>query len=189
MKSRFLLSLGVSVAMVQGGMGSAIAQSSLFENPNTFDVCATELLQSGLSAQEAASACGEALEPDELSLCVLSVSQEVGVSANAALDSCFRVRRPAEFATCALEISQETAAIADNIIDSCRRSLRPLRHSDCAVGLTRQAQAEGSIIPPDVALEACLDAEAFPRVLDPEELIIPEDTIPEGQETPTLPIE
>ena len=132
-----------------------------------FQVCAEELEQAGLPANQVAAACADALRPKDLSLCVLSMNQEVGVSAEEALFNCGRDRRPLELATCVLDINQFLEA--DDlrmIIENCRRSVLPLRYSECVVGLSN---TPSEAIGPVEALEECLSAEAFPESLAPIE--------------------
>ena len=132
-----------------------------------FRVCAEELQEAGLSANEASAACADAIRPKDLSLCVLSMNQEVGVDANEALSNCFRDRRPLELATCVIEINDfievENLSL---MVENCRRSALPLRYSDCVVGLTDTA---GEEITPSQAIEDCISAEDFPRALSPSQ--------------------
>ncbi len=177
------------------GLGAiALLQSSLFsmmlpnrtlafslddifqrDSTNQFDICVLELLNQEISPEKASLACAEAVKPKELSECVVRVSFETAVTADEALVACFRVRQPVALADCATEISrhaitpfvgvsgsqalQPTALLA---LNNCRRSLLPQRYSECVVAATRQGQ-----LLPQRAMETCIDAEDFPRVLFP----------------------
>jgi hypothetical protein len=133
----------------------------------SFQTCAEELQEAGLSADEASAACADALRPKDLSLCVLSMNQEVGVSADEALFNCYRERNPLELSSCVIEINESLAADdVGMIVENCRRSLLPLRYSECVVGLTSTPE-EG--IDPVQAMEDCISADAFSRALNPTE--------------------
>lgn len=132
-----------------------------------FKICAEELQEAGLSSDEASAACADALHPKDLSLCVLSMNQDVGIPAEEGLYNCYRDRRPLELATCVVDINQFLEADDPGlIVENCRRSLLPLRYSDCVIGLTNTAEAG---IDPVVAMEECISADAFPRALTPIE--------------------
>lgn len=159
---------------------------------NQFDDCATQLLRSGLSGEEAAIACAQALEPSQLSRCVERI-QDTTVTADAAVRACFRVRQPLELADCVVDINEDAlepyinrlstlnepaeanadvesesateviGPIAALALDTCRRSLIPERHSDCVVGLSRDIPD----LPPAQAMETCINAESFPPEIYP----------------------
>ncbi len=132
-----------------------------------FKICAQELQEAGLAPDEASAACADAIRPKDLSLCVLSMNQDVGIPAEEGLYNCYRDRRPLELATCVVEINERLEADDMGIlVENCRRSILPLRYSDCVVGLTN---AEEETIDPVVALEECISADAFPRALTPIE--------------------
>ncbi|MEO0947751.1 MAG: hypothetical protein AAFY11_06345 [Cyanobacteria bacterium J06641_5] len=141
------LQLGLSVAIV--------SQPAAAAKENPFGVCTEELLAVGFDNNTVAAACGRALLPDELSLCVISIVQDANVDAAFALDNCFRVRRPDELAVCALEID-EAFMLEDPtaVVDSCRRSILPLRFSDCVTGV-----GLGADVTVDTALKNCLAAD------------------------------
>lgn len=155
-----LAALGTSLLFILAPSFSARASVG-----DEFRVCAEELNQAGLTPDEASAACADAIHPKDLSLCVLSMNQEVGVAANEALSNCFRDRRPVELATCVIEINDFLEV--DNlttIVENCRRSVLPLRYSGCVVGLL---DTEGEEIAPQKAVEDCISAEDFPRALRP----------------------
>lgn len=124
-----------------------------------FQICAAELLRAGISRENAARTCAEALEPKDLSLCVLKIEQLTPIAADDALFACMRVRRPKELASCTVDINQHTQGSDPvSVLANCRRTLLPLRFSECVIGLSREIDfsVEG-------ALATCIDAEDFPR--------------------------
>lgn len=144
-----------AIATMQAGFSIAIASGPAAAKRNPFGICTEELLFVGIDTNTAAAACGRALVPDELSLCVLSMVEDAGIDAGFALDNCFRVRRPEELATCTLEIDE--ALLPEDptvVVDSCRRSALPLRFSDCVVGVGIEADLSVS-----AALKNCLAAD------------------------------
>lgn len=75
---------------------------------NPFEICAEELLSTEvISPEQAAFACAEALEPKDLSFCVIKINSFTPVDAVSALQACFRDRRPLELATCTVNITEE----------------------------------------------------------------------------------
>ncbi len=124
-----------------------------------FEICGTELLRAQLSREVAASACAEALNPDDLSLCVLKIKDLTPIPANNAVESCRRVRRPLELASCVVDISDRIKnAQGISVLDHCRRSLLPLRFSECVIGLSTEIDFS-----PPKALQTCIAAEDFSR--------------------------
>lgn len=155
-------------AAIVGEIGLGAARAA--EN-NPFAICAAELREAEVSESEALEACAEALEPDDLSWCVLRLYNSTSVDGTSALRSCFRARRPVELATCAIDITrafkeqpgtgtEDAQQLALSALDGCRRSLIPTRFADCAVGLNRQSDFSQTNI-----LNACIAAEAFPQNL------------------------
>ena len=185
--SRLAASIFVPTAMLAIAIPSRPASAR-----NQFDVCASQLLRSGLSGEEAAIACAQALEPSQLSRCVLRI-QDTTLSADAAVRACFRVRRPLELADCVVDINDDALEpyirrlsnlnqpadviedaeleasteviepIASLALDTCRRSLLPERHSECVVALSRDIPDQS----PADAMETCINAESFPPELYP----------------------
>ncbi|MCP2731979.1 hypothetical protein [Limnofasciculus baicalensis] len=124
-----------------------------------FEICSAELLRVQLSREVAASACAEALSPDDLSLCVLKIKDLTPIPANNAVESCRRVRRPLELASCVVDISDRIKnAEGISVLDYCRRSLLPLRFSECVIGLSTEIDFS-----PPKALQTCIAAEDFSR--------------------------
>lgn len=74
---------------------------------NQFDVCTIRLLRRDISEEQAAIACAQALEPAQLSECVLRIQGQTSVTAEAALRACFRDRRPVELAECVVNIEAD----------------------------------------------------------------------------------
>ncbi len=143
------------------------------DDPEDFEDCAEELLDSGLPDEQVAIACAESLVPEDLSACVSDITAHTPVEANTALSECFRARRPVELANCTVDITRETiepyyrsdlddAGVgARDALELCRRSLLPERYSACVVGLSRPRL---NLTPMD-AMSACIEAEDFPREL------------------------
>jgi hypothetical protein len=134
-----------------------------------FQQCVAELRAANIVVEQADIACAMALEPTDLSECVLSINTFTVLAGDVALFSCFRVRRPVELAECVVDINAEVleprvsgealGAIATATLDHCRRSLLPLRFSACVRGLDREILYDE----PRQALSTCIDAEDFPR--------------------------
>ena len=133
-------------------------------NWNQFHICVAELKRSNIAQEMASSACSLALEPKDLSLCVLKIDSQTPVKAEDALKACFKVRRPLDLADCVFDINEETEVInPDSVLNYCRRSLLPIRFSECVIGLSDQ-----SPLPVAEAMTICLRAEENPRQLFPK---------------------
>jgi hypothetical protein len=136
---------------------------------NDFTLCSIRLQKTGIDPQKSANACGESLDPDELSLCVARINYVTQLSGNEALEGCLRSRRPLELAQCAGDIHRETNGDRQTqnlqpnlILDYCRRSLLPLTFSQCVTGLSNSnyyAQ-EREVFPVSIenAMQNCLEA-------------------------------
>ncbi len=132
---------------------------------SNFRACASSLLSSGISEDDAGVACADALEPKMLSACVDKIQRQTPIAGNDALAACYRVRRPQELASCVVKIDSNIASaeIANLVLDNCRRSLLPKRFADCVVGLNSSiSQLAGA-----EAIETCISAEDFPKELFP----------------------
>ena len=130
-----------------------------------FKRCASTLLSSGISEDNAGVACADALEPKRLSACVERIKKQTPITGEDALAACYRVRRPKELASCVLKIDKNVASteIANLALDNCRRSLLPKRFADCVVGLNSTiSQFSGT-----EAMATCISAEDFPTDLFP----------------------
>ncbi|AFZ34598.1 hypothetical protein Sta7437_1018 [Stanieria cyanosphaera PCC 7437] len=130
----------------------------------SFGACASSLIDSGITGEQAATACADALEPKELSACVEKIKNNTAIAGEEALQACYRVRRPAELASCVTSINDQVGGEGKLMaLNNCRSSLLPKRYADCVTGLT------GSI--PNLsgakAMESCISAETFPPVLFP----------------------
>ncbi len=131
---------------------------------NEFQNCAAGLLSTNISPEQTSIACAEALHPEELSQCVVSIKRLTSIEAPNALGACFRVRRPIELASCVVDINRYTKEpIALDVLDHCRRSLLPIRFSDCVVGLSRQIND----LSPAKAMDTCIAAIDWPQELSP----------------------
>ena len=149
---------------------------------NQFDVCVEQIKESGVPGDQAGTACADAIIPKELSWCVRKIGRNTPVPAEDALTACYRVRRPVDLGNCVADIYKDTVrpyvatqgtnsettsetgeSISLLVLDSCRRSLLPGRHSECVIALGRRIENAS----PAKAMEACLNAEDFPRDLFP----------------------
>lgn len=158
------------------------AAAAVDVDADSFRICAEELLDSGIPPEQASTACGSALDPEDLSLCVLGIDSNTLVAAEDALEACFQVRRPLELASCVVNINNETSnPDLTSVLNNCRRSLLPERFSDCVVGLS-----SGIDFSPAEAMETCISAEDFPRELFPTS-VSPSDSSPtyELEDNPT----
>lgn len=128
-----------------------------------YQYCAADLRNVGISVEQAASACSDALDPQQLSACVYYINQETQLAAQDVLPACTRVRRPIELGRCVININNDTRnAAALDVLDNCRRSLLPVRFAECVVGLTRQLEITAS-----TAMNRCISAEDYPTNLSP----------------------
>lgn len=132
---------------------------------SNFKTCASDLLNSGISHDDASIACADALEPKMLSACVEKIQGQTPITGKDALAACYRVRRPQELASCVVRIDTSIAStdIAGLALDNCRRSLLPKRFADCVVGLSDTL----SQLSETEAIETCISAEDFPQELFP----------------------
>lgn len=146
---------GLLAMAIPGGQATAAS--------NKFAVCSAELLRANISPNLASTACAEALEPMDLSECVLRMASVTPAIADRALGSCTRVRRPVELAKCVVEINRRTeSSDISSVLDHCRRSLLPLRFSSCVIGLSNQTDFSTAR-----TMSTCIAAEGFTRQLSP----------------------
>lgn len=120
---------------------------------NQYRGCAGRLLSVGISAEAAASACAEALRPQDLSRCVIEIERQTELAAEDALSSCRQVRRPNELASCVVGISRNQEEAIPSVLNYCGRSLLPERFAECVVGLRIEAD-----FAPTAAMETCINA-------------------------------
>jgi len=118
-----------------------IVLSPLAAQANEFATCAASLIEAGVEAEAASAACAQALKPEQVSRCVVDITNATELAPDQVLAACSRDRRPDELATCVatihdrLEVSSST-----DVLDNCRRSVLPVRYSDCVVGLATTAE-------------------------------------------------
>ena len=129
-----------------------------------FGGCANSLISSGVSKEDAASACSDALEPETLSACVGDIQDSTGIKAEDALQACYRVRRPDDLASCVVDLNGNLSKIKPELaLDNCRRSLLPKRYAECTLGLYSSI--------PDLSsakvMETCITAEFSPGEVSP----------------------
>lgn len=145
---------------------------------NDFLLCAAQLVRYAKVSPDAASEpCAKALNPTDLSRCVVTINFVTPTLTQEALAACTRVRRPVDLSRCVSDISARTqSSEVLRVIDYCRRSLLPIRFSDCVSGLRREIDIS---IPR--ALDTCITAEDYPRQLSPT-------FAPPPPQNPTLPL-
>lgn len=173
-----------AIATISLGLVEMNRTAIAFGNNNQFSACISQIVRTGVSPQDAATACSEALIPKELSRCVVMIKSKTPIDGNLALQACFQVRRPIDLGNCVVDIHRaaplfaanslkqtetETAkepdklGISTQILDSCRQSLLPGRFSECVIAVSRGVDKNN----PSQALQTCLSAEDFPRDLFP----------------------
>ncbi|MCA2643324.1 MULTISPECIES: hypothetical protein [unclassified Microcystis] len=173
-----------AIAAISLGLVEMNRAAIAFGNNNQFSACISQIVRTGVSPQDAATACSEALIPKELSRCVAMIKSKTPIDGNLALQACFQVRRPIDLGNCVVDIHRaaplfaanspkqtetETAkepdklGISTQILDSCRQSLLPGRFSECVIAVSRDVDKNN----PSQALQTCLSAEDFPRDLFP----------------------
>jgi hypothetical protein len=173
-----------AIAAISLGLVEMNRAAIAFGNNNQFSACISQIVRTGVSPQDAAAACSEALIPKELSRCVAMIKSKTPINGNLALQACFQVRRPIDLGNCVVDIHRaaplfaanspkqtetETAkepdklGISTQILDSCRQSLLPGRFSECVIAVSRDVDKNN----PSQALQTCLSAEDFPRDLFP----------------------
>ena len=173
-----------AIATISLGLVEMNRAAIAFGNNNQFSACISQIVRTGVSPEDAATACSEALIPKELSRCVVMIKSKTPIDGNLALQACFQVRRPIDLGNCVVDIHRaaplfaanspkqtetETAkepdklGISRQILDSCRQSLLPGRFSECVIAVSRDVDKNN----PSQALQTCLSAEDFPRDLFP----------------------
>jgi hypothetical protein len=162
---------------------------------NQFDICLREIVNSGVSVEQANTACADALIPKELSLCVEKISNNTQVTPEDALSNCYQVRRPVDMAYCVVDIDKEilrgyssksnspAETKAENFeeMESMEKSMDKeesplmLALETCRSSLSPARHSECVIalsrtpesMSPIKAMENCISAEDFPRDLFP----------------------
>jgi hypothetical protein len=174
-----------AIATVSFGLLEIHRPAIAFGNSNQFSACINQITKTGVSPQDAATACSEALIPKELSGCVAMIKSKTPIDGDLALNACFQVRRPIDLGNCVVDIHRAVPLVATNtskqtetekdekggdklelsrqILDSCRQSLLPGRFSECVIAMSRDVAKNN----PSQALSTCLSAEDFPRDLFP----------------------
>jgi hypothetical protein len=102
---------------------------------NEFSSCIGGLVDSGVSPEQAAEACSDALEPKELAECVGTIRDETPIEAEDALTACYRVRRPNDMADCVVDIHADALNVS------------PAAQSDATKDETKSAQTPSSAPP------------------------------------------
>ncbi|MFQ4135305.1 hypothetical protein PGN35_003210 [Nodosilinea sp. PGN35] len=131
----------IPFALIAGLAAPLVLLSAPRAIANDFETCTSSLIEAGITAAEAAGACGRALHPADLASCTVDVLGAAEVDAPQALLACQSDRRPLELATCVGDIHQGLAvANSTAVLNNCRRSVLPARFSDCVVGVAAAAE-------------------------------------------------
>ena len=148
----------LAIPLVLGTAGSAAA----VREPDYF-TCAEEMAAAGVSSQDAIALCSSARYPEDLSACVIDVSEFTQLTAASAAFVCGRSRRPIEVANCTIDIHE---AFFDNastqVLENCGRSLLPARYGSCVVDLV-----DATEVAVDEALTQCIRAGYRPWQIQP----------------------
>ncbi len=173
--SKFLKNSLTAIALIPATLFSIAIPHQSATAANQYAVCLRDLNESGIPSEQGRIACSDALEPKELSACVLKIQTDTPVAPEVALDACYRVRRPKDLARCIVDINRQTIRANNEntrvntlaiAVDSCRRSLLPRRYSECVIGLAGDPRTEETISVVSV-METCLSAEVYPSMLFP----------------------
>jgi hypothetical protein len=137
---------------------------------NEFQLCTAQLVRlAGVSPEGAVAACSDALNPKDISRCVVTIHKLTPTLTQDALVACQRVRRPVELSRCMFDITDNTRHSQPiTVLDYCRRSLLPLRYAQCVVGLSRETDFSSGQV-----MESCIKAEDFPGNLYPNVAPLP----------------
>jgi hypothetical protein len=166
----------VSVLLPIAPASSAQTYSEYWAHEEDYQACARGLVDTGITEEDAAIACGAALVPSDISDCVTQIKTETTIVATDALTGCRQVRRPVELAACVVNINANTQnAVALNVLDNCRRSLLPARFSNCVVGVSLE-----TALPVELAMSSCIAAGDRPRNVLPS-------FVPSSEPIPTTP--
>jgi len=167
----------LAIAILAMSSAPSVAATITTSYRNSFRVCTARLLSVGITDVAAANACATALNPRELSSCVVSIDQRTEIAAADALATCRQVRSQDELATCVVGISQTSQEQPANVLDYCGRSLLPVRFAECVVGLRSEIN-----FTPVQAMDSCIDASDPLGNLSPT--FIPESQTPVIQTSP-----
>ena len=156
-----------AIPLVTAGLLGAVAAPlpPALAQVNDYDYtrCAEDLLAAGLDDETIAAACALAYRPQEVSSCVVDVTDATAIAPKDALSACSRDRRPLEVATCVTGIHQDlTVADSKTVLDYCHRSLLPVRYSDCVISL-----AETVGLSTEESLAQCISAGYRPENVAP----------------------
>lgn len=150
---------------------------------NAYRSCTGRLLSVDISANEAATACAEALRPRDLSRCVAEIKQRTAIAAGDALGTCRQVRQPNQLANCVVGISRNSDEEAvPGILNYCGRSLLPERFAECVVGLRRETDVAST-----QAMDTCISASDTPRNFSPNFVPAQQTPVQPDPSAPTLP--
>jgi hypothetical protein len=130
-------------------------------NPAAYKACVIQMSKAKVASEDAATACGRVLHPEELGLCVADL-MGASVTSTEALTACRKVRRPVALGLCVedLRAKLKDAPLTD-VLSNCTNSLQPDFYASCVLGLTSEKISTAS------ALGKCIEAGSFPAELDP----------------------
>jgi len=173
-----LIRLVATQLAVVGWLGMSLPSQAAIPTSyrNQYRVCAARLLRSGLSGEAVATACAEALRPNDLARCVEQIDRQTEIAAADALATCREVRSPNDLARCVVGISRNTQEQpVPGVLNYCGRSLLPVNFAECVVGLRREIE-----VAPNQAMATCISASDRPREFAPS--FIPQERL---QQPPT----
>ncbi|WP_250124118.1 hypothetical protein [Chroococcidiopsis sp. CCMEE 29] len=173
-----LIRLVATQLAVVGWLGMSLPSQAAIPTSyrNQYRVCAARLLRSGISSEAAATACAEALRPNDVARCVEQIERQTEIAAAEALATCREVRSPNDLARCVVGISRNTQEQpVPGILGYCGRSLLPVTFAECVVGLRREIE-----VAPNQAMVTCISASDRPREFAPS--FIPQERL---QQPPT----
>lgn len=185
LKAVRLLRLSIAQSITAGLVVAALPATALTYNDASdstfrstrrdYQTCIADITGTGVEAAAAATACGAALYPRDLSRCVVRIDSSTALTSSDALSNCREVRRPVELSTCVVDITEiDNPTDSEpllNVVDHCRRSLLPVRFSACVVGLRSQVDLSTEDI-----LTDCIAATNRPRDVLPS--FLPGNTVP-----------
>ncbi len=103
-----------AIATISLGLVEMNRTAIAFGNNNQFSACISQIVGTGVSPEDAATACSEALIPKELSRCVVMIKSKTPIDGNLALQACFQVRRPIDLGNCVVDIHRAAPLFAAN---------------------------------------------------------------------------
>ncbi len=122
---------------------------------NEFDICIQEIVSSGVEANEAQTACADALIPRELSSCVTNISRNTAIKGDEALKNCYLVRRPVEMANCVVNINKNVLANTQAKVEETPPKIEDAETLESMMETVDKTEDKNAISPINKALETC----------------------------------